>query len=49
MFWSATQVNNEGQDQETNDGDDLDTSKDKLGFSINLDSEDVQADNEYNN
>lgn len=48
VVWSTTQVNNEGHDQEANDGDDLDTRKNELGFSIDLNSEDIQADDQSN-
>jgi hypothetical protein len=40
---TSAEVNNEGHDQETDNGDDLDTGEDELGFSINGDGEDIQA------
>ena len=43
--WSTTHINNEGHNQESNDGDDLNTCEDELCLSIDLDGEDVQADN----
>ena len=46
MLWSAAKINNESHDQETNDGDDLDGCEDELGFTIDLDGEDVQTDDE---
>lgn len=46
MLWSTSQVNNESHDQETNDGQDLDTGKYKFCLSIYLNRKDVQADNE---
>ena len=46
MLWSAAKINDESHDQETNDGNDLDGCEDELGFTIDLDGEDVQADDE---
>ena len=41
MIWSTTQIDDESHDQETNNRDDLNTSEDELGFSVDLDSENV--------
>ena len=48
MVWTTSKVNDEGQDQKSNNRNDLDARKDELGFSIYLDGKDVQADNDYN-
>ena len=46
VVWSTAKINNESHDQQTNDGDDLDGSEDKFGFTVDLDGENVQADDE---
>jgi len=46
---STAKINNESHDQKTNNCDDLDTGKDKFGFTINGDGEDIEADDEDNN
>jgi hypothetical protein len=49
VLWSTTEINNESHDQKTNNCDDLDTGKDKLGFTIDGNGEDIEADNDDNN
>lgn len=44
MAWSTTEVDNECHDQETNNSDDLDTSKHEFGLAIDLNGEDIKAD-----
>lgn len=46
MLRSTAKINDECHDQETNDREDLDTCEDKFSFSVYLDGEDIQADNE---
>lgn len=46
MLWSTPKINDESHDQETNDSDDLDGCEDELSFTIDLDGEDVQANDE---
>lgn len=47
MSGSTSKIHDECHDQETDDCDDLDAGKDKLGFAINGYSKDVKA--EYDN
>ena len=46
MFWSTTQVNNEGHEEEAYDGDDFDRGEDEFGLAIDGDGEDVEAYND---
>ena len=46
MVWSAAEINDECHDQQTDDGDDLDGREDELGFTVDLDGEDVQAEDD---
>ena len=46
---STAKINNESHDQKTNNCDDLDTGKDKFGFTIDGDGEDIEADDDDNN
>lgn len=45
---STAQIDDESKDQETNNGNDLDTGKDKLGFTIDRYCEDIQTEDENN-
>jgi hypothetical protein len=47
MFWPTTEINDEGHDEETNDGEDLDTCEDKFGLTVDGYGEDIQANNEH--
>ena len=46
LSWHAADVNDQGQDQQADQRDDLDRCKDELGFSVDGDSKDVQAEDE---
>lgn len=45
----TAKVDDERKDDETDDGDDLDTGETEFGFTIDGDREDVQADDENDN
>lgn len=44
----TTEVDNEGHDQKTDEGDDLDASENELCFSVDRDGEDVETDYKHN-
>jgi hypothetical protein len=46
MVWSTTEINDESHNQKANDCDNLHTGEDKFGFTVNLDGEDIQADDD---
>jgi hypothetical protein len=48
VVWTTAKINNEGQNQKPDYGDDLDAGKNELGFAIDLNGKDVQADDQYN-
>lgn len=45
---TTSEVDNERHKQEAHDGKDFDTGKPELGFTIDLNSEDVEGDNDNN-
>jgi len=47
MFGTSAEHDYKSEKQQAHNSDNLDTSKDKLGLSINRDSEDVETDDEY--
>src|SRR6186713_2169906 len=47
MVWPTTKVNDKSQYKQAHDSYNLDTGKDKFGFTIDRNSEDIQADNEH--
>ena len=47
MQWVSAEIDNEGHEQETDNGDELDGCEDELGLAINGDCEDVQADDKH--
>jgi hypothetical protein len=48
VVWTTAKINNEGQNQKSDYGDDLDAGKNELGFAIDLNGKDVQAEDQYN-
>lgn len=48
MFRTASQIHDECQDQKTNNCDDLDAGEDKFCLAVDLDGENVEADDEHN-
>ena len=47
--WPTTYDENEGHDQETHDRDDLDSRETEFGFTVDGDSENVQANDQDDN
>ena len=45
VLGSTAKIDDEGQEQEANNRYYLDTGEDEFGFTIDLDGEDIQADN----
>lgn len=43
LVWNSANISQEGENEKTQDGDDLDGGKPKLGFTVNFDSKNVQA------
>jgi hypothetical protein len=46
LVGTAAQIDDQGQNQESHNGDDLDTGKDEFGLTINADGKDVQRDDD---
>jgi hypothetical protein len=44
MVWATSKIEDNGQDQKTDDGEDLDASKQELSLTVDLDGENVKAD-----
>lgn len=48
LAWNTAEVDDEGEDEKADDGDDLDGGKDEFGFSIDGDGEDVETEDQNN-
>jgi len=47
--WTTTKIEDEREEEQTNNGNNLDRSETKLGFTINPDREDVEEDDDGKN
>jgi len=45
VCWSTAKIDDESREQQANNRDYLDTGKDEFGLTIDLNGEDIQADN----
>ena len=48
MTWSTSEINDQGEEEETDDRDDLDTGEDEFGLTIDCNGEDVETKDDSN-